>query len=203
MPLLRFVTRDRLSWVMPVEVLVDEPDRIVVWQPEGSTIMRHTGEMGGPRGRNMVAWDGGHELATWQGTGVIRAHRVGEPWSVWRWEDGDAWHPGFYVNLEAPWTRTPLGFDSGDWILDLRIDGEGRVTRKDADELAWALETGRVTRAEADVIEAAAASAIAALEAGAWPFSADWDAWLPLRTAEPLGIPQDWNSGFVPGRGQG
>lgn len=197
MPLLRFVTRDRLSWVMPVEVLVDEPEQVVLWQPAGTTIMTPTGELGGPRGRNMISWDGGHRPAVWQGTGVVRAHQVGRPWSVWRWEDGDRWRPGCYINLEFPWTRTSLGFNSGDWILDVVVDGEGAATLKDADELAWSVEVGRVGQAEADVIHSAATDAIAAMQAGEWPFSADWDAWLPMRTQQPLAPPEGWNAGFV------
>jgi hypothetical protein len=199
MPLLRFVTRDYLGWVLPIETLVDDGERIVVWQPAGSTVMHPTGKRGGPRGRNMMAPDGKHEAALWEGTGVIRAHSVGQSWSVWRWEDGDAWRPGFYINLEAPWLRTPLGFDTGDWILDLEVDGAGVITRKDSDELEWSLDVGRLTPREVDVIESAARSAAAALAAGAWPFSADWNAWLPGRTSEPLEIPAGWDAAFQPG----
>ena len=202
MPLLRFATRDHFSWVMPIVTLVDEGERIVTWQPGGSSMMRHTGEKGGPRGRNLVGWDGGHESAIWTGSGVIRAHRFGDPWSVWRWENGDAWHPGCYVNLEGPWRRTELGFDSGDWILDLVIDGEGAVTRKDEDELADALKRGGVTAEEVATIEAAADAATAAHAAGAWPFSADWDAWLPLRTTDPLTVPEGWDARFEAGPGR-
>jgi hypothetical protein len=165
-------------------------------------MVSHTGQMGGPRGRNMVAWDGGYESVLWTGPGVLRAHRVGDPWSVWRWEDGDRWSPGFYVDLEQPWRRTEVGFDTGDWILDLVIDSAGLVTRKDEDELAASLERGGVTLDEVATTEAAAVAATEAASAGAWPFSGDWDAWLLLRTSDPLTVPPDWDAGFEPGGGR-
>jgi hypothetical protein len=76
------------------------------------------------------------------------------------------------------------------------------VTRKDEDELADALQRGAVTRDEVTRIEAAADAATAAHAAGEWPFSADWDAWLPLRTTEPLAVPPGWDAGFEPGQGR-
>ena len=202
MPLLRFVSSDHFTRVVPVVTLVDDDERIVTWQPAGSTMMNHTGQMGGPRRRNMVAWDGGYEAVIWTGPGLLRAHRVGDPWSVWRWESDADWSPGYYVNLEAPWRRSEVGFDTGDWILDLVVGPDGSVHRKDDDEFAASLDRGGLTQEEAAIVEAAAAAATEAVASGAWPFSADWGAWFSIRTAEPLSIPANWDAGFEPGRGR-
>lgn len=202
MPLLRFVSRDHFTRVIPIVTLVDDGERVVTWQPPGSTMMNHTGQMGGPRRRNMVAWDGGYEAVIWTGPGLLRAHRVGDPWSVWRWESDTDWSPGFYVNLEAPWRRSEVGFDTGDWILDLVVEPDGSVTRKDEDELAASLERGGMTQDEVDTAEAAAAAATEAVSAGSWPFAGDWDTWFTLRTTEPLTLPTNWDAGFEPGPGR-
>ena len=52
----------------------------------------------------------------------LRAHPAGEPWSEWRWLEADgSWSSTFYINLEQPWIRTPIGYDSHDWILDIVV----------------------------------------------------------------------------------
>jgi hypothetical protein len=177
--LLRSTFADHVGAVVPSVVIVDAPDEVAVYQSPGTTMLLRTGRRGGPNGRNMYpdGWDGGHTEVPWVGAGVVRVHRPGQPWSVWRWLDPSGWRPGFYVNLERPWVRGPLGYDSTDWILDLVIDSDGTAHWKDADELAWSVEVGAVTEAFAHMVRAAGQQALAAL--GGWPFDADWDRWRP------------------------
>jgi predicted RNA-binding protein associated with RNAse of E/G family len=121
-------------------------------------------------------WDDGHEAVEWMGDGVLRVHTFGEPWSVWRWLDADdRWSDDFYVNLEDPWCRTSVGFNSGDWVLDVvaRVDGTWRY--KNEDELEWAESMGVVDSAWVARTREAARNAIAAVEAKTWPFNANWD----------------------------
>jgi predicted RNA-binding protein associated with RNAse of E/G family len=147
-------------------------------------------------------WDGTHELVEWLGLGVLRVHRFGQPWSVWRWLDADrTWSEDFYVNLEDPWRRTPIGFDSGDWILDIVARDDSSWRYKDEDELAWVESTGAVSAEWAERARAAATAAIADIDARAWPFSADWDEWLPPSGAELPTLPGEWARVDQPGSG--
>jgi predicted RNA-binding protein associated with RNAse of E/G family len=147
-------------------------------------------------------WDGAHALVEWLGLGVLRVHRRGQPWSVWRWLDADReWSDDFYVNLEDPWRRTSIGFDSGDWILDL-VAREDRSWRyKDEDELAWVESTGAASAEWAERARAAAIAAIADIESWAWPFCADWHEWLPPRGAVLPSLPDEWARIDEPGTG--
>jgi predicted RNA-binding protein associated with RNAse of E/G family len=109
------------------------------------------------------------------------AHPAGEPWSVWRWLEVDrSWSSTFYVNLEQPWIRTPIGYDSHDWILDLVVQlNPFHATWKDVDELEWSVQAGVISGATANDIHTAGRRALRSAEAHEWPFDADWDQWLP------------------------
>ncbi|WP_157970605.1 DUF402 domain-containing protein [Nakamurella deserti] len=176
---LRSVFDDHVGAAIPSVVIADEASYAALYQPAGSTLVTRTGRRGGPQGRNMYpdGWDGGHRESPWSGTGVLRVHRRGDPWSVWRWWDAGGWRPGCYVNLEEPWRRTRLGFDTRDWVLDLVLDGDGRPHWKDADELAWCEAVGTVTAEHAARVRDAGRQALAAAGPGAFPFTADWDRW--------------------------
>jgi hypothetical protein len=171
-----------VGYCYPALVLEDTQDHIVTFQPVGTAIMRQTG-LRGPGVRNMFpnGWDGHHEEQQWQGRPVVRAHPAGEPWSVWRWLEADgSWSSTFYMNLEQPWTRTPIGYDSHDWILDLVVRlSPFQAGWKDADELEWSVEAGVISVATANDIQTAGRRALRSAEALEWPFDEDWNQWLP------------------------
>lgn len=183
--ILRWVHDDYVSGAMPCQVVEDSEDRVVLFQAGGSSQLKAVGTRGGPRDRNLPPGSPiSYETVPWTGDGVVRAHRRGDPWSVWRWLSIDgAWSDYVYVNLEYPWVPTPIGYDSRDLILDLIITGDGRVVRKHEDELEWAVSVGKISESDrADVLEMAE-SALAAYRAGAWPFSADQVTITPPPTA--------------------
>jgi hypothetical protein len=178
---LRSVFEDHVGAVVPSVVVADSAAETALFQPPGTTLLIRTGRRGGPNGRNMFpsGWDGGHAEVPWTGDGVLRVHRAGQPWSTWRWLDATGWRPGFYVNLERPWVRSAVGFDTTDWILDLLVNADGTTTWKDDDELRWAVGAGAVSQSHADTVRRAGDRALQAVQAGDWPFAADWDRWLP------------------------
>lgn len=170
--------------VLPGVLVEHSASGVAVFQPAGTTMLIRTGRRGGPTGRTMHpgGWDGGHAEVPWTGPGVLRAHPLGCPWSVWRWQDPaapDGWRADRYVNLEQPWRRSGTGFDTADWILDLVVDRHGGCTRKDADELAWAQQQGAVTAEHATLVRRTAADAERALRTGDWPGPGDWRRWRP------------------------
>lgn len=144
------------------------------------------------------AWDGTYTERAWSGHTVVRVHRRGERWSVWRWHDGVRWADDWYGNLEAPWRRSPIGFDTQDWVLDLvgagdPVRGPWSVTFKDEDELAWMVEKGLVTTAQAAGVRRSGEQLMDSAMAGRWPFDADWDAWLPDPAWARVPLPAHWD----------
>ena len=61
---------------------------------------------------------------------------------------------GWYVNLQEPLRRSPLGFETDDLVLDIRIQPDGSWAWKDEDELEEAVRLGRFTEDEAQAIRA-------------------------------------------------
>lgn len=180
-------------------VLQDAPDLTVVCTPVGSDVRTRSGEGAGPNGRLVLAdaWDGDYDRRLWQGHAVVRVHRAGEPWSVWRWHDGEAWVGEWYGNLETPWNRTTIGFDSQDWALDVvgagdPADPSWSVRYKDEDELAWLAEAGAMSPAEVDAARSAGDRLTRIARQPAWPFDADWSPWVPAASLTPVPMPVGW-----------
>ncbi|WIB59375.1 DUF402 domain-containing protein [Curtobacterium sp. MCLR17_007] len=190
---------EAVGFAVAGRVLVDDEDLAVVATPAGSAVRRRAGAGSGPNGRLVVPddWDGSYVEDGWFGAPVVRVHRKGTPWSVWRWHDGVDWEPDWYVNLELPWARTATGFDSQDWTLDVvaRVDEDGTwsVRYKDEDELAFYAGLGLWPAAMRSVIEGVGARAVASATARAFPFDADWSAWVPDPMWAPVDLPTGWD----------
>lgn len=197
---LRWIDGDHVSGAVPCQLVGEADGVVVLYQPPGTQWMRAVGERGGPNGRSMVVdgWSGRHESVEWTGDGVVRVHRAGDPWSTWRWVDANgSWSDYLYVNVERPWRKIPIGFESSDWILDIVATTFGTWTFKDEDELEWAAQSGKYSDAQVGTIREVAASVVESIEARSWPFNADWNQWLPR---DPIDLPRltgSWNGRFA------
>lgn len=189
----------QVGYVIPFTGIEDSDRTIVLVQHDGCTCMKRTGRRGGPGGRQMLpnGWDGGHEALHWApGHDTVRVHVPGTSHAVIRaWHRGAQRFEGWYVNLELPWTRTRIGFDSCDLVLDAVVsDDLMHATLKDEDELAWALEAGTISGSEAELARAEADRVIETLRDGSGLFAADWDQWRPEAGWPVAEIPPDWRS---------
>lgn len=175
-------------------VVNDGPDEIVLYMPAGSRGKQRTGVRGGPRGRMLLEWDGGHRDVVWKTTNVVRVHREGDGYSVWLAFDAATWKLAWrYVNLEEPWRRTAVGFDSRDLYLDLVASPEGNDWQwKDEDELAWAIERGRIAPARAAAIRAEGERAMAYLTREGARLADRWRDWRPDPGWTPPAVPAGW-----------
>jgi hypothetical protein len=174
-------------------VVVDTADCVAVATTPGSTVWTRAGRGEGPNHRTVSidTWGGAHHMGAWSGDTVVRVHRWGEPWSVWRWHTGLAWTDRWYGNLERPWRRTPSGFDTQDWALDIVAQGAPGTTGwmpayKDDDELQWMIERGTVTDLEGGFVRATGAALMERFVHAASPLDADWEQWLPDDLTTPV-----------------
>jgi len=178
--------------VWPWTVVEDGKDETTLFIPVGTVGKRRTGERGGPGNRFIVRWDGGHADVTWERTNVVRLYHSGDPYSLWLAFDAETWDLAWrYINLEDPWLRTAIGFDSRDVYLDLVAGPDGNDWKwKDEDELTWVVEQGRIDAAHAAQIRADGERAIKAIRSMG---SLDqWRTWRPDPTWRIPTIPERW-----------
>jgi hypothetical protein len=116
----------------------------------------------------------------WQGHGVLQLQRPGEMHAVWVfWHGPEREFTGWYVNLQEPFRRTELGFDTQDLELDLVIRPDGSWHYKDAEKLVEWVERGRWTEDEVAAIRREGERVACELDAGRRWWSEDWAEWRP------------------------
>jgi len=170
-----------IGYVKPMIVVEDGSDITVLFQPSGTVCKRRAGARGGPRGRLLLDWSGEHADRVYDGPPMLHLHVWGTAHGVLRsWSFDSNRAEGWYVNLEAPWRRTAIGFDSEDYFLDVTAaDDLSSWSWKDEDELEWAVEVGRYTPQDADEFRREGRRAGAAIERREFPFVDDWSRWGP------------------------
>jgi len=170
--------------VVPMTVAWDRPDGIANYLPAGTRYLRRQLLDGSPvprvvRVEELAAMGSRLAPATWRrhGLGVTHpewAHGVRVMWEAGTW----AFH-GWYVNLQEPLARTPTGFTTEDHFLDIVVKPDRSWTWKDEDELALAVERGRVSAGKAAAIQAEGERVATRIEARAFPFDGSLEGWRP------------------------
>ena len=143
----------------------------------------------------LIKPDGGHELREWKDNDALVVYRPGDAHSVWLyWGAADHDFRSWYINLEEPWQRTAIGFDSRDNLLDILVAPDlSSWEWKDEDELAWAVENGRFPLEEAVGFRAAGERAIEQLLRRDPPFDRPWPDWRPDPGWSAPVLPRAWN----------
>jgi predicted RNA-binding protein associated with RNAse of E/G family len=133
------------------------------------------------------------EEGTWFGGGRLFLARTGAAHSIcpsWR---SDYSFIGWYVNLEDPWRRTHLGFDTKDHVLDIWVLADRSWRWKDEDELEAAVGAGLFTLHEAKAIREEGERVIERVEAWTEPFNEGWEQWRPDPDWPLPSVPEGWD----------
>ena len=164
-------------------VVQDDDDVLVLYMPEGSPLAMTNDFFGTPH-----PWSGRDR---WGGPGVLQLQRPGEAYAVWHGQGAD--FRGWYVNFQAPFRRSPLGFDTLDNVLDIVIAPDGTWRWKDEEELDGWVARGRFTRDEVAEIRAEGARVAAELDAGSRWWDETWAAWEPDPVWPMPELPDGWD----------
>jgi predicted RNA-binding protein associated with RNAse of E/G family len=92
------------------------------------------------------------------------------------------------VNLQRPFRRTELGFETMDLVLDLIVDPDGSWRWKDEDELATWVARGVF---EPELAERIRAEGESVLARAPWPTG--WEKWRPDPAWELPELPDGWD----------
>jgi hypothetical protein len=130
----------------------------------------------------------------WRSYHVLCHWRPGNAYSVWLFWRAEDWEfSGWYVNLQSPFARTPIGFDATDDLLDIESDPDASSWWwKDADEVAEAVAAGLLSTRDARRIRREGMRAVDELKRGAEPFGVSWTEWRPDGRWSPPRLPIGW-----------
>jgi hypothetical protein len=167
-----------------VIVVADRPDLLGTYLPEGSPFVFAAGH---PLGTH--PWEG---RAAWHGHGVLMLQRPGESYAVWHfWDAPERDFAGWYLNIQEPFRRTTLGFDTKDLELDIWAPTEGGWVLKDDELLDVRVDEGQFTPAEAARIRGIGNEIGGMLDRNErwWD---DWTPWKPDAHWVPRAPPANW-----------
>jgi Protein of unknown function (DUF402) len=197
---LQEVWNGRVWAARPVRVVRDEGDFVALWFPKGTRWKAPTTPPTRPRERTR-----GERLATtialgdwvfadaeWE-VSTLMLLREGEWHALWiSWlDDGEQW--GWYVNLQRPFRRTPLGFETMDLMLDVTIELDRSWRWKDEDELEVFVERGVFDEALAGRLREEGLEVARRAERNEGPFAEDWSEWRPAASMPPPELPPGWD----------
>ena len=194
--LLRGVWRDRLWFAIIAYVVQDDDDLIALYWHAGTPNRRF---QGAHQPKNYIAEDQPELVkGTWTRTNLLMLVKPGAAHSVellWDQESGE--HLCWYVNLQEPLRRTPLGFDTMDQALDVVISPDKiRWRWKDEEEFAEMCQLGLFSADEARAIRAEGESVIQLAMNNLPPFSDAWEKWKPPKDWRIPEFPAEWETIF-------
>lgn len=162
----------------PMYVVEDTDDVLALYVPEGSPFGFGAGT-DWPTATGLHPYDG---REAWVGEGSLGLHRPGDQYAVWHsWRRPERSFVCWYVNIQAPFRRTPIGIDSLDLELDLLVFPNGNVVVKDEEHVDESAALGRFSVDAAAAIHALGADLAARFGAGERWWDDRWTGWVPDR----------------------
>ena len=191
---LRGVWRQRLWFASPVTVVQDTPALIALYWRAG-TWEKVPRKRFAPQ--DMLSTEQLDLVdKIWVKTDVLMLVVPGAAHSVYAmWEEGHTSFRCWYINLQEPLRRTPIGFDTMDHILDVVVSPDrSEWWWKDEDEFREAEAIGVYSAQEARTIRAEGERAVKLMQANQSPFCDGWERWLPPAEWEIPGLPAGWDN---------
>lgn len=200
---LRFIRNQPADSILPARVVSDDSSHVALYVQPGSPRKIHATADGGALPRSIPFLErerliGGLRDHTWTDRHVLMLQEPDRMSSIWYWWHETTWEfIGAYVNLQLPLRRTPVGFDTADYLLDVVVHPDLTWEWKDEEELADAVDAGIVDLAMASALRAEGERTIADLVARRWPFDTDFARWRPHPAWTVPALPDGWDDGLV------
>jgi Protein of unknown function (DUF402) len=196
---LQEVWRERVWGARPMQVVRDEGDFVALWFPRGTRWMAPiddpSRDWDGDRGERLAEcaatgrW--AHRKLAWE-VDTLQLLRRGDWHAVWVCWLPDGENYGWYVNLQRPFRRSPIGFETMDLALDLVVEPDRSWRWKDEDELEAFVERGVFEPELPQRLRGEALRVLERLELSAPPFAEPWHEWRPDAGWELPRLPEGW-----------
>jgi len=179
---------------VPVYVVEDNGNGLVTYLPEGAQLGFVDGDWPTPDGKH--PW---HRKTHWQGHGCLMVQRPGDPYAVWHfWTGPNRDFACWYINLQADFVRTEIGYDTQDFELDFVVSPDGSYVVKDAKVLDDRVSEGRFTPELIDWVRELGAHVAKELDTRHHWWDASWSAWAPPPEWRDPRLPQRWQEAPCP-----
>jgi hypothetical protein len=200
---LRYLRNRPGDVIEPVRVVHDGDDLVALYLAVGTPLKVQATRDGRRLTRAIPFLEreriiGGFADAEWTTNRVLMVHRPGRLSTIMVFWRDPGWElVGWYGNIQAPLVRTPIGFDTADYLLDVWIHPDLTWEWKDEDEWALAREHGLIDAALLDEVRREGERIIAEVEERAWPFNAGYEHWRPKPEWSVPALPDGWDEGLV------
>jgi hypothetical protein len=181
-------------------VVNDEEDFVVLWFPKDTKWKRPTtpparsvqGSLAVRLASCLSLGDWVFEDAEWDVSTLVLM-RSGDWHALWMsWlDDGTQW--GWYVNLQEPFLRTAIGFETMDLVLDVCIELDLTWRWKDEDELATFVERGVFDAELAARVREEGLGVVHRAKRNEPPFNEPWPDWRPDSSWPSPELPEGWD----------
>jgi hypothetical protein len=173
---LREIWRGKVFEARPATVVEDTPEQTTLVIPGGVGCGVPVGEDGAELRLPNRPWS--LEIRQRGPEPILSFAWPDAAYSVLRWPT-DEGVPAWYVNLQLPLERRPIGFDTTDHALDVLVHPDGTWSWKDEEELSDAVGLGLFTPEEATAFRAEGERALRRILRREPPFDRDWSGWHP------------------------
>ena len=177
----REVLNDGRAWLeVPVIVVHDGDELLATFIAQGAPFRFPPGPWPTAHGRH--PW---HGKRRWHGHGVLMLQQPGEAHAVWLfWRGAQRSFAGWYVNIQEPFRRTPVGcdtqgYETQDLELDIWIPLDRPWEWKDEELLERRVDEGRFTGEQVAKIRAEGERIAHELDAGRRWWDEAWADWQP------------------------
>jgi predicted RNA-binding protein associated with RNAse of E/G family len=164
-------------------VVRDDADVLVAWLQAGTPSLVNVRADGRPLRADKATMFTTEQVQVerpWAEHHNLRIHQPGRWWSTWVFFDGETGaFEGWYCNIEDPHVRDDRATYSRDHVLDVWVEPDRAVERKDEDELLLAVEQGRYTEQQAARITAVAEEIEDVVRRWGPPFCDGWETFRP------------------------
>jgi len=200
---IRNVFRGRVQTVFPSIVVADTPELVVTWLPLDTPILNGVDDASAnvDSGKGHISaakiasktWEMG--ARRWHTEGTLRIKHPRAMWSLWvLWEPGMGNIKCWYINIDAPYIRSHIGFDTCDMFLDVVIKPDRESWwLKDEDEFEDAISAGIFDQESAAEVRKAAKTGLKTILGNRPPFDTVWADWRPDPNWVIPQIPTDWD----------
>ena len=184
----RHVLRGNVRFAAPVTVVQDTPELVATYLRVGTRYKRRNGPFW-----RIEDWQVSDEV--WERNDVLSLAAPGAAHAVFAmWHDGDRGFNCWYINLQEPYRRTAIGFDTMDQVLDIVVTADRSEWRwKDEEEFSRAQSMGLYSPEEARAIQAEGEKVLESMHKDQPPFSSGWEYWAPPPDWPTPELPENWD----------